>query len=269
MHKGEVLFFYGTLQQYSCIKIGMWMLYTPFISNVFKHLFSYCASFVFYINKMFMRLIKAKILRSASCLLCRKLSQDRFSPNFFIFITFFKWQCQVPFPKKHSQDFSNIKSSRCYRWPAPYPRALAWSLYISRLPTSPIALTPTSKELPLCTWLLLPGLGTAQAAAKSTCLYLTLSPFLTLAAACWLSFWLLPGNMLPPSFFLLNYSILLKAFNQFICITRPMCLGPLAPGHCLQAFLCQSIRDFLPKLWATCSGIWEILWLLNYQLGSK
>ena len=69
-----------------------------FYINCVKHLFSFYALFVFYINKMFIRLNKTKILRSASCLLflfieahephlvilqfVHKKPQDKSSPTF-------------------------------------------------------------------------------------------------------------------------------------------------------------------------------------------
>lgn len=50
-------------------------IYSFYIKGL-KHLFSSYAFFVFYINKMFIRLNKAKILRSASCLLFLLILND-------------------------------------------------------------------------------------------------------------------------------------------------------------------------------------------------
>lgn len=51
-----------------------------------------------------------------------------------------------------------------------------------------------------------PGLGTAEAAAKSTCLSLIFSPCLTLAAGCYLFYSCQESCCLPPSFYLATAS---------------------------------------------------------------
>lgn len=99
---------------------------------------------VFYINKMFIRLNKVKILRSASCLLfqfivekCIAMYAEVVIRNSFAFAIFDS--LNFPFKKKWSK-FNNMRYSKC-----------CWSLVLCPGPcmVPPIPLLPSIKKLPL------------------------------------------------------------------------------------------------------------------------
>lgn len=137
---------------------------------------------------MFIRLNKAKILRSASCLLflfvvakpidltwlfcslCRKSHKTNPLQLFHIHCLC-QWQFQVLFFFKKSNHWRS--SIICDIAGAvgglpfiPGP----WRGVLLRLPAT-ISVSPHSQELPSSPWGLLPGLGSAKAAAKSICFF--------------------------------------------------------------------------------------------------
>lgn len=149
-------------------------------------------------------------------------SQDTFSPNF----PYHHLQLTVSSPlkkkKSNHKNIHNMRYTRCHWWPG------------HEVSTSP------GRHLACLRNCLHPHACFFHGLAQPTPLLRALVCFFYLlpshSRSLTISFWLLLCVMVPPSSFLLSHSILLGDFNQFICITRWMCLRRLIPGHCLKVF---------------------------------